>query len=429
VLKDSVACFAVLAVVLLLAIFKGAELSAPATPGGYEAARPEWYFLFLFRFLKFEIVEKLGIPFGAIYVPGLLMGVLFMMPILARKAWGHKFNVAFTWGMTAIIVTLTGVAIVEDSGNESHQAAIAEADRDAHRVSELANRPSMIPVEGAAKLLFDDAFTQGPRIFEKQCSSCHRSNGHNGRGRLLKQPDPQNEGQSIVSLPDAADLGEFGTEAWAESIVLRYSDHFRHLRNTTWHAESIKSEEGWNLDNMSEMKDPVVEYTMIMKDGTAAGKADVQALIHALAVESGRTTPDAKKIARAKNVLSDDYAGSLENKCTDCHTWELGDKFEDLTVEDYGDGTPVLTGYGSATWLDAFIQNPTHFYGEDKNHMPAFPVEKLTKTNRDLLVQWMTGDYFETHVEDYEPRLEAIKAAEKAGGISSGNTGDGKDKE
>ena len=424
VLKDAVACFGVLAVVLLLAIFKGAELSPPATPGGYEAARPEWYFLFLFRFLKFEIVEELGIPFGAIYVPGLLMLVLFMMPILARKSWGHKFNLVFMWGMTAAIIGLTGMALVEDSNNVSHQAAIAEADRDAHRVQELANRPSMIPVEGAAKLLMDDPFTQGPRIFEKQCSSCHRSNGHNGRGRLLMQPDPKHKGTSIVSLPEAADLGDFGSEAWARSVILDYPNHFRHLRNAKWHQANVAAEDGWNLENSSEMKDSSSEYANIMKDDDAEAKADVEALIHAFAVESGRTKPDTTKMDRAKNVLSDEYAGSVST-CTGCHSWQIGGKFEDLKLVDadgeatgYGNGYAVLTGYGSDAWLRAFIKNPAHFYGE-ANKMPAFHYQKLQANDLDLLVKWMTGNYFETHVKDYPSRLDAILAAEKSAGVGA----------
>jgi ubiquinol-cytochrome c reductase cytochrome b subunit len=421
VLKDGVACFGVLAVILLLAIFKGAELSAPATPGGYEAARPEWYFLFLFRFLKFGLVEKMGIPFGAIYVPGLLMLILFMMPILARKSWGHKFNVAFMWSMTAIILGLTAVTLYEDSNNESHQAAIAEADRDAHRVQELAGRPSMIPVEGAAKLLMDDPYTQGPRIFEKQCSSCHRYNGHNGRGRLIRQPDPKNKGQTVVSLPEAADLGNFGSEEWARAIVLDYENHFRHLMNSKWHAANIKAEEGWNLVDSSEMKDSSADYANLLQEGSADDKADLEAVIHALAVQSGRTKPIQEKIERAKKVLSEDYESNVTS-CLDCHSsWKIGSSFDDLQPADgqepdYGSGYPELTGYGSESWLRAFVKNPTHFYGEN-NQMPAFHEQRLSARDRELLIKWMTGNYYETHVEDYSTRLDDIEAAETAAGI------------
>src|SRR5690606_4367464 len=59
-LKDAVACLAVMAVVVFLVVrhgwgsHGGAPLSAPADPSQpYNAARPEWYFLFLFEFLKY----------------------------------------------------------------------------------------------------------------------------------------------------------------------------------------------------------------------------------------------------------------------------------------------------------------------------------------------------------------------------------------
>ena len=98
VLKDAVACLAVLAVVLFF-IFKpaimgetsrdliaahpgdylGAHLDAPADRANeYSAARPEWYFLFLFQFLKlFEGQGEVGELLGAIVVPGAVMGMLF----------------------------------------------------------------------------------------------------------------------------------------------------------------------------------------------------------------------------------------------------------------------------------------------------------------------------------------------------------------
>ncbi len=82
VLKDAVACLAVLATVLFFVLrYHGAELGAPANSAEpYDAARPEWYFLFLYQFLKYfpgqtEI-------WGAIIIPVLIVGFLFLMPFL-----------------------------------------------------------------------------------------------------------------------------------------------------------------------------------------------------------------------------------------------------------------------------------------------------------------------------------------------------------
>ena len=132
VLKDAVAMLAVMAVVLgvillpaLRAILAGepivsghlgAELGAPADPSEpYAAARPEWYFLFLFQFLKvFEGWGATGEFLGAIVVPGATLGVMFLMPILGQWKLGHRFNVVFTVAILAGAGLLTAMAVHED---------------------------------------------------------------------------------------------------------------------------------------------------------------------------------------------------------------------------------------------------------------------------------------------------------------------------
>src|SRR5262245_19759787 len=94
VLKDAVACLAVLAVVLYLVVRHGAELTAPADPAdNYAAARPEWYFLFLFELLKYFPGESEII--GAMIIPGFVMGLIFLMPFFGRWKLGHRFNLGF----------------------------------------------------------------------------------------------------------------------------------------------------------------------------------------------------------------------------------------------------------------------------------------------------------------------------------------------
>src|SRR5215216_2056880 len=126
VLKDAVACLAVLATVLFLIVRPrlfsadapmGAELGAPADPSEpYSAARPEWYFLFLFQFLKYfrggtEV-------WGAIVVPGIVMAIIFLMPFFGRWKVGHYFNIfllcVVIWGAGM----LTYLAVAEDRRNE-----------------------------------------------------------------------------------------------------------------------------------------------------------------------------------------------------------------------------------------------------------------------------------------------------------------------
>jgi len=401
VLKDSIACLAVLAIVLLLAIFKGAELSPPADVSeAYAAARPEWYFLFLFRFLKFHWVEQIGIPFGAIYVPGALMTVLFLMPLIARFRKGHTFNVTFTWVVAAGIVGLTSLAFYEDGRNPEHQAAITEADRDAHRILELASRPTMIPVQGAVTLLREDPFTQGPRLFAKHCSSCHRWDGHNARGQMLRITDPadQSKEKKIISAPEATDLAGFGSRAWMKAVIVDYANKFAPLRNAAWYQNL--SENDLNLDE-SEMAQASADYAAAF--GKPENAKDLDALVEYLVSQNG-WTPDVNTelAARGEAILGGAALadGNAISSCTDCHD-TIGSAF---AATGDGGGYPDLAQYASKDWLKAFLKNPGsgQFYGA-KNHMPAYD-GRLLDSEMDLLIRWMTGDYYPTHVESHPSR-------------------------
>ena len=114
VLKDAVACLAVLLVIVFLAWQFRAELGAPADAAeNYAAARPEWYFLFLFQFLKYFPGEY-GKLIGAVVLPGLLVGFMFLMPFVGRSRTGHRLNIAFIALVMAGSGILTLLALDED---------------------------------------------------------------------------------------------------------------------------------------------------------------------------------------------------------------------------------------------------------------------------------------------------------------------------
>lgn len=405
---------------LLLAIYRGAELSAPANPTeNYRAARPEWYFLFLFRFLKFEWVEEHGLAFGAIYVPGALMAILFLMPIIALWKWGHRFNQAFAWVMLGIIITLTGLAFYEDKNDPDHQAAIEKAHIEAERVMEIASHPeSMIPVEGAVTMLPNDPLVQGPKIFAKNCAGCHHFGGKNGQSEEVMEAGQDEEGNAtqVEAKPNAADLGNFGSREWMKSIITDYPNHFAPLKNAPWYIEGKKKQDAGEdvtlLDpESSEMTDWSNEYGKMLlepenKDALAAvveyfvGKAIEADALHrqfeprdydkALATKGQEILEQA---LNSEGVLAD-------ASCFNCHA---------KTAEDEGGGYPTLVNYGSKEWLKSFISNPgaAKHYGE-KNQMPAYE-GKLAKRELDLLVRWMTRDYAPTKLGP-----EKLKAQEPA---------------
>ena len=433
VLKDAVAMLAVMAVVLgvilmpaLRAMLEGrpivpgelgAELGAPADPSlPYAAARPEWYFLFLFQFLKvFEGWGANGEFFGAIVVPGLVMGVMFLMPILGRWQLGHRFNVAFTFALLAGIGLLTAMATNEDYaalwadrgafadveklleetdndkakiaahfGNDAAKIAAFEArvkklDRirhsqsfldavalakaDAARSIELAGRPERIPPAGMMELVRNDALSQGPKLFSQHCASCHA------------HVDPAaSEAHAVLAKASAANLYGFGTAAWMRGLLdpkqvagPGYFGNTAHKEGDMVHfvQNDLTDAATWKPDDIE-----AVVATMAEEAGLAAAGTDP------VVVEKGRGL-----------IAADDRCGS-------CHT------FRDNGVA--AGSAPDITGWGSREWLIGIIVDPTHerFYGDSNDRMPSFgkaeegAAPMLTRQQIGLIADWLRGDWY-----------------------------------
>jgi ubiquinol-cytochrome c reductase cytochrome b subunit len=373
VLKDTVACLAVLAAVLFLILKPrlfghtgelGAELGAPADGSEpYSAARPEWYFLFLFQFLKFfpggtEI-------WGAIIIPTLVMAVIFIMPFFGRWKLGHRFNVGLLFVLLIGAGLLTYLAKAEDAKNETYTLAKVDADRAAERVRVLAKSPSGIPSSGAVTLLRADPLTQGPRLFAQKCASCHRYDGGDAVGGKLK--DPQS----------ASDLKGFGSPEWLAGLLdPAQIDSTNYFGGTKLHDGKM----------VKFVKKEIAGYT-------ADQKQQLQKAIAALSAEAqlksrqAEDQRDAATIEEGKKLISGDL------RCTDCHQFHKKD--EDASA-------PDLTNYGSRAWMMTFLNNPSHpdFYGKLNDRMPAFGEKKiLTDAQIGLVVDWLRGDWYEPAVQ------------------------------
>jgi ubiquinol-cytochrome c reductase cytochrome b subunit len=361
VLRDAVACLAVLAVVLFLVFrYHGAELGAPADPSEqFSAARPEWYFLFLFELLKYfpggtEV-------WGAIVIPGLLMAVLAAMPFIANWKLGHRFNVMYLWAMLVGVGALTALAVKADRSDPEYARAVLAAKRDADRVVELARSPDGIPVTGAVTLLRNDPFTQGPKIFAKNCASCHRYDGHDGLGGQPKDK------------PSAADLKGFASREWLAGLLDPAKVDSVHYFGAT------KFKEGKMV-------------TYVKEDVAGFSAEDKQALQKAIAALSAEARLKSQRDIdkRDEGLIEEGTKALIGTRmgCMECH------KFHD----DGEENAPDLTGYGSREWLVAFISNPAHerFYGERNDRMPAYLEEKsLSPQEISLVADWLRGEWYQ----------------------------------
>ena len=367
VLKDAVACLAVFAVVMLFVVkgkfigdgHLGAPLGAPADPSiAYDAARPEWYFLFLFEFLK-EFPGDQEI-YGALVYPSAVLGFICLMPLIGRWRIGHYFNILALAVLLVGIAFLTYRAITTDQADPVYTKAVADAEKAAKRVKLLAHAPDGIPRSGAVTLLRNDPLTQGPRLFADHCASCHRYDGHNGLG------------EAVADEPSGADLKGFASREWLTALLdpaQIASDKF--FGKTAFADGKMARFVARKVANFDDEEKEQLRKALI------ALSAEAQ-----LTAQADADLADATVIEEGKNHLLDDVG------CADCHEFEFED--EDASA-------PDLTGYGSRDWLIRLISDPTHesLYGDKNDRMPAFATKGiLTETEIGLVADWLRGDWY-----------------------------------
>ncbi|MEZ4416006.1 MAG: cytochrome b N-terminal domain-containing protein [Gemmatimonadota bacterium] len=362
VLRDAVACLAVMAAVLILVLRSGgAELGAPADPSEpYAAARPEWYFLFLYQWLKYfpagwEVL-------GAIVVPGLVAGVIALMPIIGRWRLGHRFNLGTLGVLLAAIGLLTWRARAQDGVDTEFALAKVQAEDSAERVRELAQAPEGIPATGALTLLRHDAYTQGPRLFASNCASCHRYDGHDGMGII-----PTDE-------PSASDLHDFGSRAWLEGLL---------------DADRIDGPDYFGGTALARSTRMVRFVKRQLPQWDDAQKQQLSKVVIALSAQAHLRTQAAQDAADAATIAEGlELLKTEEMRCITCHS------FEGLNEEPDG---PDLTGWGSRAWIMGMLHNPEHpsYYGDRNDGMPAFGEEEiLTEEEMGMLADWIRGEWY-----------------------------------
>jgi ubiquinol-cytochrome c reductase cytochrome b subunit len=369
VLKDAVACLAVLAVVLFLIVRHrlfsphgplGADLGPPADPSEpYSAARPDWYFLCFFQFLK--LFRGNNEVWGAIFIPGLLLLVVFLMPWIGRWRLGHRFNLGFLGCMLVGAGLLTWLAVAEDRANLTYQAAVRAADAEGERVRALATSPAGIPSAGAVALLRNDPLTQGPKLFSQKCATCHRYGGHDGMGVVPKDPQA------------ASDLKGFASREWLAGLL----DPARIV--TTNYFGATRFADGKMVKFVTkDVSHFSADQRQQLRKALVALSAEAQ-----LKAQLAADERDAATIEEGRALIRDSL------RCTECHAFRKPD--EEATA-------PDLTGYGSRKWLINFISNPAHpdFYGKRNDRMPAFGSDQiLSEQAIGLIADWLRGSWYE----------------------------------
>lgn len=399
-MRDAVACMAVMIVVLALVVWNyprleagtpaasqlGAELGAPANPAeSYAAARPEVYFLFLFQTLKY--LEAFPPVFGAVVVPGIVMLTLIAMPFIGRWRLGHRFNIVWTIALLVGVGVLTALAWYDDhySGTPESQhylEAVAEAEVEAQRAVELAASPSGIPPTGALSLLQNDPKMQGPKLFRQHCAACHSHAPMTGTA---------DESQVIAAdKQSASNLWNFGSPDWVRGVLDPKQVASAHYFGSTALKEG---------DMVTWVQDTIAKPLDELKgDELAQFRHEVDDVALAVTAESGLPVGNVadldEHVAAGRELIVNEFS------CTDCH------KF--LDAGELGNA-PDLTGYASREWLTAFLSNPAaeRFYGDKNDRMPAFAAHptdpsanRLSPQELSLIVSWLRHEWYEPAASD-----------------------------
>ena len=163
IMKDSVMALIVVAVIIFMSIWLGAEQGPKADPTTTTyVPRPDWYFFFLFELLRVIKPPEL-VPLATIGIPTIAMVLLFLLPFYDRNPRRNPLK--------RPIATVAGVLTIAAMAFLTFLGAVAGS-------------PTQIDIEVAPD------YEAGKLVAaESGCLACHQfeHNGNNGPGPQLTE--------------------------------------------------------------------------------------------------------------------------------------------------------------------------------------------------------------------------------------------------
>jgi len=315
---DVLAMAAVAGIIVALTMHDhGAELLGPADPTENFQARPEWYFLFLYKLRMF--FEGPLEPVATMVIPGAAVTFLVVAPFVDKI--GGKFGRALVLGGMAVLMTgtvgLTIYGVQSDAADEEFQKSLAATEKSATEARAYA-KAGVVPLGGPA-VFFNDPEYQTKMLYKEHCQGCHSLDGQGG-----------DEGPS---------LEDYSSRAWVSDLVRNANDD-RFFGHTKMKDEMDPYPEE---DLPAEQFEPLIEYLMQLQGDPGV------VIDEALAKKGAELWED-------------------ELECNSCHEVEAGEE---------ADG-PNLHGHGSQAWVARVIRDSSagDLFG-DYAAMPKF-ADKLS---------------------------------------------------
>lgn len=213
---DAVAALGLFAALVALSYLQPAPLEAAADPTSEYLPRPEWYFLSVFQLLKYFPASLAVVP--AVILPGLIFGVLTLVPFLDRRAERapHRRPVAVGAFVVVVgaIVLLTALARWEDRRDPNVRATLERQQRRAEEAMRAPFVPQQLgdgpaPAGGQTSAAPDPP----PAAFTANCAACHGEHAEGGKvgpslvGITAKPGRTESDLVALLEDPQAAGLG------------------------------------------------------------------------------------------------------------------------------------------------------------------------------------------------------------------------------
>ncbi|MBH5317933.1 c-type cytochrome [Paenibacillus sp. GSMTC-2017] len=228
-LKEWMVGCVVLVGFLVWVIAEPAPLGYPADPTNAAfIPMPDWYFLFLYQFLKYPYVSQEYILLGTIGIPSIMFGGLLLAPFLdtgkERRFYRRPIASSLMFLSLAACVYLTVVSwdhyqhMLEKNGQTPEHHVREEKAREAHEKGE--ERPNPLKKKPVAAIIEpNDPIME---TVKSQCMGCHATDLSGGGGPALLGVGSRLSKEEIVTTitngrGDGA-MPEYGSKLSTEEI-------------------------------------------------------------------------------------------------------------------------------------------------------------------------------------------------------------------
>ncbi|MDU4697245.1 MULTISPECIES: menaquinol-cytochrome c reductase cytochrome b/c subunit [Paenibacillus] len=205
-LKEWMVGVVVLVGFLVLTISEPAPLGFPANPTASVIPMPDWYFLFLYQYLKYPYASGDYVVLGTLGIPGVMFGGLLLAPFLdrgkERRFYRRPIASALMLVSIAAVVYLTNFAWTHYQHELEASGQVPEHIQREEKARE--NREKGLPTSNANRqeevAIVDKDDPAMETYKTATCISCHAADLKGAGGPSLRGVGDKHDKEAILSI-------------------------------------------------------------------------------------------------------------------------------------------------------------------------------------------------------------------------------------